>query len=418
MGILFYNIFLFLYRLSVRISSSFNPKAAKWMAGRKGIFTRLKDAIPQDAKVIWIHCSSLGEFEQGRPVLEKLKTQYKEHKILLTFFSPSGYEIRKDYPGANWVFYLPMGSQSNAQKFLDIVHPSLVVFVKYEYWYYYLKTIHERKIPLLLISAIFRKGSVFFKWYGSLYRKMLAFFDHIFVQTVDSKNLLSELGLHEKCSISGDTRFDRVIEIAEKFEPIAEIENFLKGEKCIVAGSTWKEDEEALSKLDHGNKGFRLILAPHEISESHISDTKKIFPGSILYSEIRAGKALTGAHNTLIIDSIGLLSRLYHYATLTYIGGGFKSSGIHNTLEAAVYGKPVLFGPNYQKFNEAVELIQTGGGISFSNATELNERVSSLLKNADEYQRACKSSEEYVKSKKGATESIIRFIHEKRLLIN
>ncbi len=402
----------------MRVSSLFNPKAAKWLKGRKKIFEHLQNTIPGKSKLIWIHCSSLGEFEQGRPVIEKLKLQYPDYKILLTFFSPSGYEVKKDYNGADWIFYLPIDGPRNAKRFLEIAHPALVIFVKYEFWYYYLKKIKYRNIPLLLISALFRKDMSFFKWYGGLQRKMLSRFDHLFVQNESSKKLIDDIGLASICSISGDTRFDRVIEIAEQFEPIPLIEQFIGNNKCIVAGSTWKEDEEVLSKLDLSGNKLKLIIAPHEINEAHIYEIKKLFPGSSQFSELKTGNQQLTTANVLIIDSIGLLSRLYRYASITYVGGALKTMGVHNVLEAAVYGKPVLFGPYYKKYIEAVELVQCGGGFSFSDAAGLKEKIDLMLSNESEYNKTCNASEKYVASKKEATQKIIQFIQEKRLLTN
>ncbi|HVT86848.1 MAG TPA: glycosyltransferase N-terminal domain-containing protein [Chitinophagaceae bacterium] len=418
MGVLFYNIFLLLFKFSAKVSSLFNLKAAKWQKGRKNIFEHLQQAIPENEKIIWMHCSSLGEFEQGRPVIEQLKILYTDYKILLTFFSPSGYEVKKDYDGADWVFYLPIDGPKNAKRFLEITHPGLVIFVKYEFWYYYLKKIKYRNIPLLLISALFLKDMAFFKWYGSLQRKMLSRFDHLFVQNESSKKLIDGIGLASICSVSGDTRFDRVIEIAEKFEPIPFIEKFIGSDKCIVAGSTWKEDEGVLSQLDISENKIKLIIAPHEITESHLDDIKKLFPLSIRLSELVTSNPQPATGNTLIIDSIGLLSRLYKYATITYVGGALKPIGVHNVLEAAVYGKPVLFGPYYNKYIEAAELVQCGGGLSFSDTASLQEKIDMLLKNENEYIKTCKVSEKYVISKKGATQKIIQFIQEKRLLTN
>jgi len=363
LSVFFYNIFLWLFRAGTQLASPFNLKARKWVRGRKGIFKKLAAAIPPGAPIIWVHCASLGEFEQGRPVMEKLKELGTGHKILLTFFSPSGYEAQKNYTGADWVFYLPMDGPRNAKRFLETVHPSLVIFVKYEFWYYYLKKIKYREIPLLLISALFRKDMSFFKWYGQLQRKMLSRFDHLFVQDPGSKQLVDAIGLSAICSVSGDTRFDRVIEIAAAATPIPAIEQFIGKSNTIIAGSTWPEDEEVLQKafMDIHDESLKLIIAPHEISEKHLSSLKELFPNYILFSELPA------FHNPhpacLIIDNVGLLSRLYRYATITYIGGGLRVMGVHNVLEAAVYNKPVLFGPYYPKYMGANGPLPTGGGI-------------------------------------------------------
>lgn len=416
LGVFVYNIFLFLFKAGIHIAALFNPKAKKWVVGRKNIFPRLEAALSGHDKVIWMHCASLGEFEQGRPLLEKLRVQYPGYKFLLTFFSPSGYEVRKDYKGADWIFYLPMDGSKNAKRFLEIVNPSLVIFVKYEFWYYYLKKIKYRNMPLLLVSALFWKEMSFFKWYGALQRKMLSRFDHLFVQDDVSKTLIDAIGLAGITSISGDTRFDRVITIAESAEPIPAIEKFTKGYKTIIAGSTWPDDEMVLKKTLEtiADPSLKLIMAPHEINEKHLQSIKEFFPGCVFYSELTAENSTA---RILIIDNIGLLSRLYHYAWITYIGGGF-GKGIHNTLEAAVYGKPVLFGPVFHKFKEASDLIQTGGAITINNEEDCSKAVEKLLNNPDDYQARAESSGKYVYARRGATDTIIRYIQEKRLLIN
>jgi 3-deoxy-D-manno-octulosonic-acid transferase len=395
----------------------FNPKARKWIAGRRNIFRRLESSLAGSSSVIWMHCASLGEFEQGRPVLEKLRSEYPRHKILLTFFSPSGYEVRKDYKGADWIFYLPMDGPRNARRFLEIVNPALVIFVKYEFWYYYLKKIKYRNIPLLLISALFWKEMSFFKWYGAIQRKMLSRFDHLFVQDRKSLELIEGIGLAAIASISGDTRFDRVINIAESVGQLPLIEKFIDNNPLIVVGSSWPEDEEVLANAmqSHLAKGIKLILAPHEISEKHLSSINELFPASVRFSQLDISNAAQAS--ILIIDNIGLLSRLYKYATITYIGGGF-GKGIHNTLEAAVYGKPVVFGPVFHKFKEAADLIQAGGAFTVSNANECSNIFDKILNDKQAFEIACARSREYVYSNRGATRRIIYFIQEKRLLIN
>lgn len=427
MGLFFYNIFIILFKTGVHIAALFNAKAKKWIHGRNRIWQALESEVGnQESRVIWIHCASLGEFEQGRPVIEKLRAQAPRYKILLTFFSPSGYEIRKNYPGADWVFYLPIDGLRNAKRFLKIINPSLVIFVKYEFWYYYLKCIKQNNIPLLLISALFRENSVFFKWYGGLQRKMLSFFDHLFVQNETSKSLLDSIGLTDNSSVCGDTRFDRVIEIAEGFTAIPAVEKFVGDSKTIVAGSTWPGDEEVLQKTLKAinDPSLKLIVAPHEINKEHIAQVQKLFPGSALFSEqtnnngeLAAIGGRPATSNILIIDNIGMLSRLYKYATVTYIGGGF-GKGIHNTLEAAVYGKPVLFGPAYHKFNEAIDLVSNGGAISINNAEDCISAIQKLILDDSAYLRSSEKSKEYVYTNKGATEKIMNYIQEKRLLTN
>jgi 3-deoxy-D-manno-octulosonic-acid transferase len=417
-AIFLYNIFLFLFRPCIYIYSLFNAKAKQWIAGRKGIFEKLSNAIAGNEKIIWMHCASLGEFEQGRPLMEEIKAQFPTYKILLTFFSPSGYEIKKNYTGADWIFYLPHDSARNAKLFLEIVHPSLVIFVKYEFWYYYLKKIKYRHIPLLLVSALFRKDMSFFKWYGGLYRKMLSRFDQLFVQNESSKKLIDDIGLAHICSISGDTRFDRVIEIAEKFEPIPAIEQFIATSKSIVAGSTWPEDEKVLqSAFSHfHNHSMKLIIAPHEINDKHLKEIKELFPDSILFSQLSS--QLPSSASCLIIDNIGMLARLYKYGYLTYVGGGLGSNGVHNVLEAAVYNKIVLFGLHYKKYSEAVQLVASGGALPFTNSTMLKDSIEMLVADPSEYNYRSKAAGDFVRLHEGATKKIIQYIQEKRLLTN
>ncbi|MBK5271666.1 MAG: 3-deoxy-D-manno-octulosonic acid transferase [Bacteroidia bacterium] len=431
MAVFFYNIFLFLFKAGIHLFSPFNAKAKQWVRGRQEILERLQKAIPENEKIIWMHCASLGEFEQGRPLLEKMKFFYPDFKFLLTFFSPSGFESKKKYDGVDWIFYLPLDGPLNAKKFLEIVHPVLVIFVKYEFWYYYLKKIKYRNIPLLLISALFRNDMSFFKWYGGLQRKMLSRFNHLFVQNSTSKNLIDKIGLADICSISGDTRFDRVIEIAENFEPIDSIEHFIGEDKVIVAGSTWPEDEQILQKAFTllNDSLLKLIIAPHEINEKHLKEIKELFPDSVLYSQLTSYRLSAGQtvlqqtdHKVLIIDNIGMLSRLYKYGYLTYVGGGFRKMGVHNVLEAAVYNKIVLFGPYYQKYNEAVDLVISGGGLSFNDYKKdgrmLKDLIEALLIDESEYNYRSKAAGDFTQSNKGATEKILHFIQEKRLLTN
>jgi 3-deoxy-D-manno-octulosonic-acid transferase len=415
-----YNIFLFFLQLGIRIAALFNEKANKWVAGRKHIFSSLARQIKKDEKIIWMHCASLGEFEQGRPVLEKIRLKYPGYKFLLTFFSPSGYEVRKNYQHADYIFYLPLDSHTNANRFLDIVNPSLVIYVKYEFWYHYTSAIKKRNIPFLLVSAVFRKKQPFFQWYGSLYRKMLTHFTHLFVQDGESQKLLNEINQIKNVSVCGDTRFDRVIEIAESFEPIPFIEKLYKNCRIIVAGSTWPDDEKMLSFLLNkiNDPATRLIIAPHEINKEHLRRLKEIFPTALFYSQLTPDSELMTLKSPLIIDSVGLLSRLYYYAHITYVGGGFTKDGIHNTLEAAVYGKPVIFGPNYKKYREAIELIVAQGAISYTSAEQLQEIIINLLNAEENYLQTCNAAKNYVQVNKGATEKIISYIQEKRLLTN
>ena len=408
---------MFLYRTAIRIASLWNNKAKLWLNGRKNIFDRLRAELQsQDSKIIWFHCSSLGEFEQGRPVIEKLKSQNPGLKFLLTFFSPSGYEIRKDYKGVDWVFYLPLDSKKNAKTFFDIVNLALAVFVKYDYWYYYLNECKKRKIPLLLISGIFRKEQPFFKWYGNLHRSMLNCFTHFFVQDKESLQLLQSINI-KNATVAGDTRFDRVSEIAENFTPIEAIEKFCSGLPVLVAGSTWSEDEKLIKDATANFPDLKIIIAPHEIHKEHIDQLKSFFPDAVLYSQLRVQSPEAIISDHLIIDNIGMLSKLYHYSTIAYVGGGFNK-GIHNTIEAAVYGNPVLFGPNYKKFKEAIGLIENGGGICITSSNELSTILQKFISDKTALELSGKNSFDFVKQNKGATEKILYYIEANRLLTN
>ena len=384
------------------------------MNGRKGVFERMKMAIGKPDKIVWMHCASLGEFEQGRPLLEKIKLQFPSRKILLTFFSPSGYEVSKDYKGADFIFYLPMDSRQNAELFYEIVKPELVIFVKYEFWYFYLREAKRRNIPLLLVSAIFRKNQPFFSTYNSFYKEMLHFFTHIFVQNEGSVSLLKTIGLFANVSFSGDTRFDRVIEIAQNFQPIVKIEAFCAGFPVIVAGSTWPEDDKVLAHFVNEQRVVKFIIAPHNVNKGRLKECLALYHHSALFSSLSAMPPNSEIH-TIIIDNIGMLSRLYKYATIAYVGGGFGADGIHNVLEAAVYGKPVVFGPVYDRFIEADELIESGGGVSIKDPLQLEAELSKLFANKSEYWKRAKASLEYVNSKSGSTEKIMQFIQENRL---
>ncbi len=416
MDVIIYNIFLRVYQCALFVASLFNKKAQLWVKGRRDIFARLESAmIGNSQPVIWMHCASLGEFEQGRPVLEKLKEAYPGHKILLTFFSPSGYEIRKNYPGADWIFYLPLDTKSNVKRFLEIVNPGLVIFVKYEYWYNYLSQLHKRQVPVILVSAIFRENAVFFKWYGSLHRKMLHFFSHLFVQNEESRLRLQSMLPAHAVTLAGDTRFDRVATIANAFEPIPVIEKFTAGKKVLVAGSTWPDDEKNLKKLIEYVNNISLIIAPHEINESHLQFLKSIFPDAVLYSELSKESAShqnLPISNILIIDNIGMLSKLYNYSIISYIGGGFNKSGIHNTLEAAVYGRPVIFGPNYGKFAEAVELIKKRGACSYNTDIELIEIFKKIISSENMLQEYSFNAGAFVAESTGATNKILSWLKQ------
>ena len=366
--------------------------------------------------IIWVHCASLGEFEQGRPVIENIRKQFPESKIVLTFFSPSGYTVQKNYSGAHAVFYLPMDSKSNAKKFIDIIKPSLVIWVKYEYWFYYLQELKKQEIPVLLVSGIFRENQPFFKWYGGFWKAVLPCFTHLFLQDKSSEILLNSIAVEENITVNGDTRFDRVIEIAEKFEDLPLIKAFCGNSKIIVAGSTWEDDEAELIHYVRANPNIKFIIAPHEIDAENLKDVQKEFTGSVFYSDLIEGNIINS--NVLIIDNVGMLSRLYHYADITYIGGGFGDDGVHNVLEAAVYGKPVIYGPEIDKFIEAVELTDCGGGIVINNAIEFEKVADNLWKNKSELIAEGAAAKNYVYSNSGASKKIMDYIYANRLLTN
>ncbi|UEG51314.1 3-deoxy-D-manno-octulosonic acid transferase [Ferruginibacter lapsinanis] len=418
MGIFLYNLFVLFYSLGIRIASLWNTKAKLWVNGRK-MFPVVKEPIS-----VWMHCASLGEFEQGRPVLEELKRNDPSLKIVLTFFSPSGYEVMKEYKGADHIFYLPSDSPFNAKKFIDNINPSLVLWVKYEYWFYYLHELKKRNIPTLLISGIFLPSQPFFKWYGGLWKRMLSCFNHLFIQDEESKELLSTINVKENITVSGDTRFDRVITIAEKFEPISLIDKFCKDSKVIVAGSTWEEDEAELIHYVRINPNIKFIIASHSIDSENLKDVKKEFKGAVFYSELVLADQqlqsdnLIRSTNILIIDNIGMLSRLYKYADITYVGGGFGDDGVHNVLEAAVYGKPVVFGPEFEKYLEAEELIESEGGITINNALELENVFNKLFSDETEIKKRSECAKNYVYSNAGATKKIVDHIYKNRLLTN
>jgi 3-deoxy-D-manno-octulosonic-acid transferase len=420
LSLFFYNLFLALYKAGVRLVAPWNSKAELWIEGRKkfpSVNYSKKD------KTVWMHCASLGEFEQGRPLLEEIKSKYPLSKIVITFFSPSGYEIRKDYRGAHNIFYLPHDSSRNAEKFIEQINPSLVLWIKYEYWYYYLTELKKRNIPTILVSGVFRDDMPFFKWYGHLWRKMLTGFTHFFVQNRLSQSIVEPLVTDDKITCSGDTRFDRVIAIAEKFEPVPGIEKFCGDSQVIVAGSTWEDDEAEWTHYVKSHPKIKFIIAPHEIDKENLAFVKKEFPGSIFYSEwINEEKSIISGDeffsNCLIIDNIGMLSRLYHYATVCYVGGGFGDDGLHNILEAAVYGRPVIFGPEFEKNFEATEMIESGGAICIKNALELEKVLNELLKDEEELKNRSERAKNYVYSNSGATNKIMEFIQKNLLLTN
>ena len=427
---LLYNLFIRLYAVGISVAAVRNGKAAQWRSGRTALWTDL-DATLRQAQdkpfskphaVIWIHCASAGEFEQAKPLIEAFKENFPRYKILVTFFSPSGYPAGKKFALADYVFYLPLDTKRNAERFVRTVQPKLAVFVKYDFWYHHLKTVHEQKIPLLLASALFRENQLFFKPYGGFYRRMLRFFNQLFVQDEASHGLLKKFGI-TNCTVAGDTRFDRVQTIAGRFEPVPFLEEFTTGKMVMVAGSTWPDDEKMLHAVLKNREGVKLVIAPHEVDAAHVNSLSQLFQKSIRYSSLREMNAKEAVirlneADVLIIDNVGMLSRLYKYATVAYVGGGFNKSGIHNTLEAAVFGNPVLFGPNYNKFREARALIACGGAFSYSTEPELENTLHPLLADEQLLKQSSEAAAAYVQRNVGATEILIRFIQENRLLTN
>lgn len=402
--LLLYNIGIRLYFLAVYAASFFNAKAKLWIKGRS------TQQIGTTEGCIWFHFASLGEYEQGRPVLEALKAKDSNTKIVITFFSPSGYEIRKNTPLADAVYYLPLDTAANAQHFINTIKPKAAIFTKYEYWYHYFNQLHQQQIPLYIVSGIFRPKQVFFKWYGGLHRSMLAMVTHFFVQDEASVDLLKTININT-ATVSGDTRFDRVWANANSPKELPIIAEFKNNQKVFIAGSTWPQDEELLSTIITRHPDWKWIFAPHEIGEERIIKLLDILPseGTIRYSQITGNRQPTTDNRILIIDNIGMLSSLYQYGDVAYIGGGF-GRGIHNTLEAAAFGLPVIFGRNYLAFKEARDIVHLKAGISVNNAEQLIE-ATDLLMLDDEYRSyASQKIKAYVQQNIGATEKILKAI--------
>ncbi len=397
-----YHISILIYGLLIKVVALFNSKAKLFIEGRKNIFDRIKAEVNINERPIWFHFASLGEFEQGRPVLEEIKRTKPEEKIIITFFSPSGYEIRKNYPLADAIFYLPLDTPANAEKFIRLVNPKMAIFTKYEFWPNYFKALHHKAIPLYIISGIFRENQVFFKWFGGFYRNVLEQVTYFFVQTDESATLLKKIEM-VNVVVSGDTRFDRVHENAQQPRELTIIQQFCGNGLVLIAGSTWPVDEKHLVPLSTKYPDWKVIIAPHEIHVSHIKEIEQLFPAAVKFSDIKVEPAHIAA-NILIIDNIGMLSSLYQYGKIAYIGGGF-GVGIHNTLEAAAFGLPVIFGPNYQKFQEAKDLIAIGVAKSVENTEELLAAFD-YFATTDNGEIAAN----YVSNKKGATEIIMNKI--------
>lgn len=405
-----YSFFITLYTLLIYLVSPFNRKAYLWVNGRRRWEVKLREKFSGEDKVIWVHCASLGEFEQARPVIEKIRSEKPDYRILVTFFSPSGYEIRKDWPFADYICYLPADTRINAEKFVRIVKPSVVLFIKYEFWNNFISVLYKKGIPVYLISGIFRPGQHFFKWYGGFFRTMLGKYALIFVQDSASVEILAQIGIRNVI-LSGDTRFDRVYQIAQSARTIQVLEDFKSGENMLLAGSSWPRDEEIITTYINNNPDrIKWVFAPHEINQQGIERLEKLLKVKpVRFSDINRDP---GDARVLIIDNIGLLSSAYRYADIAVVGGGF-GKGIHNILEPACWGLPVLFGPNHLKFREAVELLQEGGAFSFSDYDEFRDIIDKLLSDRELYRRAAEIAKKYILSNRGATDMIVNLILKK-----
>ena len=411
---------LFLYNLVVILASQllklvahFSSKMKLFVDGRKSVFQTLSDKIQSSDKTIWFHAASLGEYEQGLPVIEAIKQQFPNHKIVVTFFSPSGYEVRKNNTVADVTVYLPLDTISNAKQFIELVHPEMVFFIKYEYWPNYLNELKKQQIKTYLISGILRENQAFFKWYGGFYRNALKTFDYFFVQNESSKKLLQSIGFNN-VKVSGDTRFDRVVSILERDNSLDFIEQFKDNKTTIVIGSSWPKDESLLiNYINQSSDDVKFIIAPHNIKQEQIQELKNAITKKIvLFSEnVETRHALSlQEYSVFIIDTIGILTKIYSYADIAYVGGGFGNPGVHNILEPATFGVPVMIGPNYSHFAEATALVNMEGCISIQNQTQLNEAFDLLIHNEDERLEKGHICNTFVQMNKGATQTIMNHI--------
>lgn len=404
-----YNLAIILYDFAVHLAAPFSRKPRKMMKGHWVVYELLRQQVEKGEQYIWFHAASLGEFEQGRPLIEEIRSAYPNYKILLTFFSPSGYEVRKNYRGADIVCYLPFDKPRNVKKFLDIASPCMAFFIKYEFWKNYLDELHKRRILVYSVSSIFRREQVFFKWYGGTYRRVLGNFDHLFVQNEASKRYLSKIGIN-RVTVVGDTRFDRVLQIRQEAKELPLVERFKGGNRfTFVAGSSWGPDEDLFLEYFNQHPEMKLIIAPHVIDENHLVEIiGKLKRPYVRYT--RADEKNVQKADCLIIDCFGLLSSIYRYGEISYIGGGF-GVGIHNTLEAAVYGIPVIFGPKYQKFMEAVQLIEAKGAYSIANYAELESLLERFRKDENFLSETGIRAGEYVTGNAGATAKVMSMIN-------
>ena len=404
-----YNLILLFASQLVKLLALFNPKMKLFVDGRKGVFEKIREKINPTDKTIWFHAASLGEYEQGLPVIEQIKIKYPEHKIVVTFFSPSGYEVRKNNTTADLTIYLPLDTKHNAQLFVELVHPEMVFFIKYEFWPNYLNELKKRTIKTYLISGIFRENQAFFKGYGGFYRNALNTFDYFFVQNENSKKLLESIGF-TNVKISGDTRFDRVVSILERDNSLDFIEQFKDQKTTIVIGSSWPKDESLLiNYINSASADLKFIIAPHNIHKPEIDKLQTLITKkTILYSE-KENQNLN-EFQVFIIDTIGILTKIYSYADIAYVGGGFGNPGVHNILEPATFGVPIVIGPNYSHFAEATALVHQGGCVSISNQKELNEALDNLISNEDIQHEKGHICETFVQMNKGATVTILQNI--------
>jgi len=404
-----YNLVISIAGFFLKIVALFSPKIKLFVNGRKNVFSILEEKIKSSDKTIWFHSASLGEYEQGLPVIEKIKEKYPDHKIIVTFFSPSGYEVRKNNTVADVTVYLPLDTKSNAKQFLKLAHPELVFFIKYEFWLNYLKELETSKTPTYLISGIFRDNQMFFKWYGGFYRKALKAFTYFFVQNESSKEKIEAIGFHNVI-VSGDTRFDRVNAILGRDNTLEFIENFKNDSPTIVIGSSWPKDEALLAEyINQAPEHVKFIIAPHNIKPDQITSLKsQITKSTVLFSEKR-DLDLSG-YNVFIIDTIGLLTKIYSYGTIAYVGGGFGNPGIHNILEPATFGIPIVIGPNYSNFAEAVQLVALEGCITISNSKELKETLDRLLNDTNFFEEKSSICRSYIQDNKGATNTIMNIV--------
>ena len=402
-----YNLGIHIYQLGIRLAGLFSDKPAKMVKGHREVFDLLKSKINRNARYIWFHAASLGEFEQGRPLIERIRKEYPQYKILQTFFSPSGYEVRKNYDGADIVCYLPMDTPGNAKKFVDLVNPSMVFFVKYEFWQNYLNALYHKGIPVYSVSSIFRPNQIFFRWYGKSYRQVLKTFEHLFVQNEESKKLLENIGVMNT-TVVGDTRFDRVLDICAAAKQLPLVQKFKGNALTFVAGSSWGPDEDIFIRYFNAHPEMKLIIAPHVVNDSHMKEImSKLQRPCIRYTQ--ATEENVQQADCLIIDCYGLLSSIYRYGEISYIGGGF-GVGIHNVLEAAVYGIPVIFGPNNKKFREAQHLLANKGGFEINGYEDFEVLMDKFLTDEAYLQASGQAAGDYVKNNSGAMEKIMDYV--------